>query len=284
MSVSPTARLLRLLPSQSLPLSPAMTLPGQHSQSFASQQINTALSVRALLAANAHLGHAAETQHAAMVGFVHGTRGGVSVINLEHTLAALRRACGVAAAVGAAGAAPNVVFVASRRALHAVAADAALACGAAFVTKWVGGTLTNRERVLKRAVRFDPDRVTQLVQMQDENGDVKVRQPRVKLPDLIVLLDMNNNYHAVREANQLNIPIIAIADSDCDPTLVQYPIPANDDSLSSVGLIAGLLANAVREGAALHAARPPPPPSNNNNNNNNNNKRSSNDRSKQYQQ
>ncbi|KAJ3027224.1 UNVERIFIED_CONTAM: hypothetical protein HDU68_004227 [Siphonaria sp. JEL0065] len=198
-----------------------------------------ALSLRGLMAANSHLGHAVERQHPNMTRYVYGTRGGISILHLEQTLSALRRACSVAALVSPT----DAVFVGSRRALHRIVSDAALGCGAQFATKWIGGALTNRERVLKRSVRFDPDRVTQLA----EHADVK-RQPDVKLPSLLILLDLNNNLHAVREANQLSIPVIAICDSDCDPNLVQYPIPANDDSLSSVGLIAGLLATALREG------------------------------------
>ncbi|ORY39367.1 hypothetical protein BCR33DRAFT_720203 [Rhizoclosmatium globosum] len=275
MAATPTQRLLRLLPTQSLP----RVVPPSSRSSSSTDHVNHALSVSGLMAANAHLGASSTRQHANMLRFVHGVRGGVSVLNLDATLAALRRACAVAAAV----APTNIVFVGTRRAIHRIAADAALASGAAFVTKWVGGSLTNKERVLKRSVRFDPDRVTQL---QTDDKDVLDRQPRVKLPDLVILLDMNNNLHAVREANQLNIPIIAITDSDCDPNLVQYPIPANDDSLSSVGLIAGLLSKAISDGAAIRSARPPRAPrsdrdarsnseSSNSSNNYNNNKRAS---------
>ncbi|KAJ3248216.1 37S ribosomal protein, mitochondrial [Chytriomyces hyalinus] len=190
-----------------------------------------------------------------MLPFVHGTRGGVSLINLDHSLTALRRAIGVAKTVASNASSPaGIVFVGTRPALHALVSDAAIACGAAFVTNWVGGTLTNRERVLRRSVGYDPDRVAQILLANDpesESTKPLASQPYVKLPDLIVLLDMKNTVHAVREANLLNIPIIAICDSDCDPCLVQYPIPANDDSLSSVGLIAGLLAKSIQEGSAI---------------------------------
>ncbi|KAI8826433.1 ribosomal protein S2, flavodoxin-like domain-containing protein [Chytriomyces cf. hyalinus JEL632] len=229
---STAQRLQRLIPTQCVP---ATLQPHSHNHTLAVNQ----LTVRALLASNAHLGHAAHTQHKNMLPFVHGARGGVSLINLDHTLSALRRAIGVAKTVASKASSPaGIVFVGTRPALHALVSDAAIACGAAFVTNWVGGTLTNRERVLRRSVGYDPDRPL-------------ASQPYVKLPDLIVLLDMKNTVHAVREANLLNIPIIAICDSDCDPCLVQYPIPANDDSLSSVGLIAGLLAKSIQEGSAI---------------------------------
>ncbi|KAJ3232477.1 37S ribosomal protein, mitochondrial [Chytriomyces hyalinus] len=245
---SAAQRLQRLIPMQCVPTS----LHHQtHNHTLAVNQ----LTVRALLASNAHLGHAAHTQHKNMLPFVHGTRGGVSLINLDHTLSALRRAIGVAKTVASHASSPaGIVFVGTRPALHALVSDAAIACGAAFVTNWVGGTLTNRERVLRRSVGYDPDRVAQILLSNDpdsESSKPLSSQPHVKLPDLIVLLDMKNTVHAVREANLLNIPIIAICDSDCDPCLVQYPIPANDDSLSSVGLIAGLLAKSIQEGSAM---------------------------------
>ncbi|KAI9331577.1 ribosomal protein S2, flavodoxin-like domain-containing protein [Obelidium mucronatum] len=195
------------------------------------------LAVAGLMAAGTHLGHAAGRQHAHMTGFVFGSRGGVSVINAEHTLAGLRRAAAVARLV----AARDVVFVGARRRLHALVARAALGCGAQFAVSLKGGALTNGARVLRRSLRFDPDKVAQ-------PPGAPLTQPQVPLPALLVILDLNNNSHVVREANQLNIPIIAICDSDCDPNSVQYPIPANDDSLASVGLIADLLARAIREG------------------------------------
>ncbi|KAI8610763.1 ribosomal protein S2, flavodoxin-like domain-containing protein, partial [Chytriomyces sp. MP71] len=192
---------------------------------------------RALLAANAHVGHSAHAQHSSMLKYVFGVRGGVSVLNLDHTLVALRRAAALARAIAASPSAANsatsstntILFVGTRPALHALVVDAALASGAAFLTKWVGGTLTNAPRVLRRSTASSYS-----------------KRPRV--PSLVILLDLKNNMHAVRECNQLNIPIIAICDSDCDASAVQYPIPANDDSLSSVGFIAGILANAIREG------------------------------------
>ncbi|KAJ3398868.1 37S ribosomal protein, mitochondrial, partial [Chytriomyces hyalinus] len=246
---SAAQRLQRLIPTQCVP---ASLQPHSHNHTRAVNQ----LTVRALLASNAHLGHAAHTQHKNMLPFVHGTRGGVSLINLDHTLTALRRAIGVAKTVASNASSPaGIVFVGTRPALHALVSDAAIACGAAFVTNWVGGTLTNRERVLRRSVGYDPDRVAQILLANDpesESTKPLASQPYVKLPDLIVLLDMKNTVHAVREANLLNIPIIAICDSDCDPCLVQYPIPANDDSLSSVepGAPTSLVGNATETNQA----------------------------------
>jgi small subunit ribosomal protein S2 len=82
--------------------------------------------------------------------------------------------------------------------------------------------------------------------------EVRVKtQPEVHTPDLLIIFDMPNNLSAIREANAASIPVIAICDTDCDPRLVQYPIPANDDSVSGVGLIAGVLGLAAKEGLNL---------------------------------
>ncbi|KAJ3199920.1 hypothetical protein HDU82_009322 [Entophlyctis luteolus] len=211
------------------------------------------------MAANAHLGHSVADMHPNMLSFVHGSRAGICILNLDHTLSQLRRACNLARDV-AREPRSRILFVGTRRAIHRITVDAAMSCAAGFTTKWIGGTLTNRERVLRRSVRFDPDTVSQKAfaniggSVDGDGGDgasggeILSRQPIVPVPDLVVVLDMKNNMHAVRESNQLNIPIIAITDSDCDPALVQYPIAANDDSLSSVRLIAGLLARSIREG------------------------------------
>ena len=132
--------------------------------------------------------------------------------------------------------------------------------------QWKGGAITNRERVLRRSAGYDPDRVVQMEtafatsqgrkkgskgqQGGFEEQDVgrKSRQPHVHIPDLMILLDYPNTMTAAREANHLNIPIIALCDTDCDPSLIQYPIPGNDDALTSVELVAGVLSLACREG------------------------------------
>ncbi|TPX62803.1 hypothetical protein PhCBS80983_g00027 [Powellomyces hirtus] len=231
--------------------------------------VRTAITIRTLMAANLHLGHARQTWNQNMLPYIYGERQGIHIINLEHTLVMLRRAINVTREVALRGG--NIVFVGTRPAIHRITVEAAKRADAYFVTSWVGGTITNKERVLRRSVGYDPDKVAQALVPQDEpsaarNGrevkqealsDVesdsnfarrKNLQPYVHTPDLLVVLDYANNGWAVREANQANIPIIAICDTDCNPRRVQYPIPANDDSLTGIELIAGALSLASREG------------------------------------
>ncbi|KAI9312546.1 ribosomal protein S2, flavodoxin-like domain-containing protein [Zopfochytrium polystomum] len=219
--------------------------------------VRSAFSVKTLMAAGLHLGHSPKVWNPYMLPYIYGERGGIHIINLEHTLVALRRAINVTQDIAMRNG--NVVFVGTRLSLHRLTVAAALRADAFFVTHWVKGTITNRERVLRRSVGFDPDKVTQeMVAADDLSGDDSAaataapsKQPPVQVPDLIILLDMPNNLSAVREANLQGVPIIAICDTDCDPRLVQYPIPANDDSVAGVELIAGLLSMACKRGKSL---------------------------------
>jgi small subunit ribosomal protein S2 len=109
--------------------------------------------------------------------------------------------------------------------LHKLTVDCALLSNQYYIIHWVGGTLTN-DHVLRR-------------------------NKTKKSIDLVVMLDYCNTKWAVRECNQMGIPVVAICDSDCDPSKVQYPIPANDDNLACVSLIAQTLATAAKEGYEL---------------------------------
>ncbi|KAI8905621.1 ribosomal protein S2, flavodoxin-like domain-containing protein [Gorgonomyces haynaldii] len=191
------------------------------------------ISIEQLMAANLHLGHS--EFHPRMVPYIYGTREGINIINLDHTVAHLRRAASVVFEVAKNGG--NVLFLGTKPMLHKTTVEAAQKAGQYFVIEWIGGTITNKERVLRRSVGYDPDK--------------ERKAPQAEKPDLLIVLDYPNNHWAVREANIANVPVIAICDTDCDPTKVHYPIPANDDSLEAVELIANVLASAAREGSEL---------------------------------
>ncbi|KAJ3196336.1 37S ribosomal protein, mitochondrial [Irineochytrium annulatum] len=230
-------------------------------------QIRTAISLKTLMAANLHLGHHPRDFHRFMLPYVYGERAGVHIINLEHTLVHLRRAINVTREVALRGG--NIVFVGTKPSLHRMTVAAAERANGFFVTRWIEGTITNRERVLRRSTGFDPDKISQgtfvaatsgkntgtggINEMEEESLMMKSRagQPHVYIPDLLIVLDMPNNLKAIREANKSNVPIIAICDTDCNPRLVSYAIAANDDSVRGVELIAGLLSLASAEGFRL---------------------------------
>ncbi|KAL1916770.1 mitochondrial 37S ribosomal protein uS2m [Calcarisporiella thermophila] len=187
------------------------------------------LTIPHLLAANLHLGHSTSLWNAHSLPFVFGTRAGISIINLAHTLVYLRRACALVREVAYRGG--NVLFVGTRPQIGEVVAKAAQECGALHVTKrWLPGTLTNAQQVLGA---LGPD-------------------TRRKLkPDLILVMNPIENEIVLAEANACTIPVVAITDTDYDPRRVTYPIPANDDSVRGVELIAGVLSKAVKEGTTM---------------------------------
>ena len=227
--------------------------------------IRSALTIQSLLAANLHLGHSPSAWNPNMNQYIYGERNGIHIINLDHTLTALKRALSVTKEVALEGG--HILFVGSRPALHSVVVQAALEGNAYYVHQWKGGLITNKERVLRRSVGFDPDKVVQesrvLLTATDSEAELEAAlnsakggaktQPYVHSPDLIILLDTPNNSWAIHEANFAGIPVIAVCDTDCDPAKVQYPIPANDDSLLGLKLIAGVLSRAAKEGSERRA-------------------------------
>ncbi|KAJ3151889.1 37S ribosomal protein, mitochondrial [Geranomyces michiganensis] len=246
------------------------------------------LTVRTLVAANLHLGHARQSWNQNMLPYIYGERQGIHIINLEHTIVMLRRAINVTREIALRGG--NILFVGTKPAIHRLTVEAARHADAYFATSWVGGTITNKERVLRRSVGYDPDKVMQTLMPPEDAEPAKGSssrrglkaqaaaassggeedsatgrrqssqgpknpQPYVHTPDLLIILDYANNAWAVREANQANIPVIAICDTDCNPRRVQYPIPANDDSVTGVELIARALSMASREGRTMRMER-----------------------------
>ncbi|KAI8138579.1 ribosomal protein S2, flavodoxin-like domain-containing protein [Fennellomyces sp. T-0311] len=191
------------------------------------------LSIGRLLAAGLHLGHSTSLWEPATLPFIFGTREGISIINLEHTLVYLRRACNVAREVAYRGG--NILFVGTRPGFQDLTVDAARRCEGYHVSgKWIPGTLTNAQQVLGRHATPDPN----------DPG----RVPQTFKPDLIVLLNPLENRIAIQEAQLNMIPVIAITDTDYDPRRVTYPIPANDDSIRGVELVAKVISTAAKDG------------------------------------
>ncbi|KAI8331321.1 ribosomal protein S2, flavodoxin-like domain-containing protein [Chlamydoabsidia padenii] len=192
------------------------------------------LSINKLLAAGLHLGHSTSLWEPATLPFIFGTREGISIINLEHTLVYLRRACNVAREITLRGG--SILFVGTRPGFQDLTIDAARQCEGYHVSsKWIPGTLTNAHQVLGRHASPDPEHPG--------------RPPKTYKPDLIILLNPLENKIAISEAQLNKIPVVAITDTDYDPRLVTYPIPANDDSIRGVELIAKVISGAAKDGA-----------------------------------
>ena len=165
--------------------------------------------------------------------YAYGTRAGVTIIDLDQTLPMLRRAAGLLRSVAHAGG--QIVFIGTRPDLRPIVQKAAERIGPLGYhvgDRWLPGTFTNK------------------VQMY---GLKTVKSTKV-VPDLVVLLNPLANMNAIRECAIEHVPTIGIVDSDTDPRIVMYPIPANDENTRTAELIAGVLSIAGREGAALFEA------------------------------
>lgn len=198
---------------------------------------SNSLTIAQLLAAGLHLGHSTSLWNVASMPFVFGTREGISIINLEHTLTHLRRACTVTKAVARQGG--IILFIGTREGMDHVTIDAAKSCNAYYVaSKWCPGTITNAQEIVgPHTPRLADARP----------GDLA----KPFRPDLVIVLNPIENMIAIKEANRFNIPTIAITDTDVDPRIVSYPIPANDDSVRGVELVAKVLAEAAKDGNVL---------------------------------
>ncbi|ORY00862.1 hypothetical protein K493DRAFT_99682 [Basidiobolus meristosporus CBS 931.73] len=198
------------------------------------------LTISKLLSCGLHLGHSTSLWEPKTLPFVFGTRAGISIINLEHTLTYLRRACAVVREVAYNGG--IILFVGTKPEISQITIDAAKRCDAYHVSnKWVPGTITNSGTILRRHAVPDPENPS--------------RPPKTFRPDLLIILNALDNPIAITEADRKNIPTIAIADTDFNPLKVTYPIPANDDSIRGVELIAGVLSMAAKEGQLKRARK-----------------------------
>lgn len=165
--------------------------------------------------------------------YAYGTRAGITLIDLDHTLPLLRRAAKVVRAIAANDG--QIVFIGTRPDLRPVVQKAAQRLGSQGYhvgDRWLPGTLTNKWQMF---------------------GHETVRSKRV-IPDLVVLLNPLSNMVAIQECALSNVPTIGIVDSNVDPRVVMYPIPANDESPRTAEIVAGVLSIAGREGIALREA------------------------------
>jgi len=187
--------------------------------------------ISALLAAGAHFGHASSRMNPNFAPYAYGTRAGITIIDLDSTLPLLRRAANVTRAVARAGG--QILFIGTRPDLKPVVQKAAERTGEAqgyYVgERWLPGTLTNRRQFFQQET-LDTTNI---------------------FPDLAIILNPVQNAIAIREFAIENVPTIGIIDSNVDPRLVMYPIPANDENTRAAELIGGILSLAAREGVAL---------------------------------
>ncbi|MEC8652529.1 MAG: 30S ribosomal protein S2 [Planctomycetota bacterium] len=216
-----------------------------------------------LIDAGVHYGHQASRWNPKMKPFIHGKRHKIHVINLEETIRGLYQATHFVRSLAATGA--QIMFLGTKKQIRPVVEAEAGKCNMPSVTeRWIGGTLTNfstvRERLTK-LVEYENLETTGAIEKYKKKDQSMIRRDikRIRrnldgvrdlhgLPGALVVIDPRREENAMREAKRMNVPVVCILDTDCDPSLADIVIPANDDAMSSVQLILSKLAEAVMEG------------------------------------
>jgi small subunit ribosomal protein S2 len=224
--------------------------------------------MRQLLEAGVHFGHHTRRWNPRMAPFLYGTRNQVHIIDLQQTVPMLDRALRAVRDVTAAGG--RVLFVGTKRAAAEQVAESAKKCGQYYINhRWLGGTLTNWKTItgsIKR-LRHIEDLVAGDTQGLTKKEVLDITRDKDKLdralggikdmgglPDILFIIDTNKEKLAVEEANKLHIPVVAVLDSNSDPTGVTFPIPGNDDALRAISLYCDLVAGAVLDGISAEMA------------------------------
>lgn len=220
-----------------------------------------------MLEAGVHFGHQTNHWNPKMKPYVYGARNGIYIVDLQQTVDRAKKACDFIKSVAAEG--KKIIFVGTKKQAKEVIETEAKRAGMYYVTeRWLGGMLTNFQ-----TVKASIDRLKKLDQLKNSDGWneytkkeqamfdrelTKLKkalggiQEMKKLPGAIFLIDTSKEHIAIKEAQRLHIPTVAIVDTNCDPTGITHVIPGNDDAFRSVSLFAKMIADACIEGAAVH--------------------------------
>ncbi len=226
-------------------------------------------SLESLLKAGVHFGHLKSRRQPRMEEYIFTTRKNINILNLEKTKACLDRAAEFLTSVAKSG--KPVLFVGVKKQTHDAVKSLAKRIGMPYVIdRWLGGTLTNYAQIRGRAkylveneaslaagefkkyTKFEQQRKSEeLEKLEHKVGGLRNMQ---ELPGAIVIADAKEAGLVIKEATRLGVPLVAIVDTNADPSAIDYPIPGNDDALSSLRLLLGLLGRAVERGVGQKAA------------------------------
>jgi len=228
------------------------------------------IGVKELLDAGVHFGHQTKRWNPKMRPFIFDARNGIHIIDLSKTLDQLEAACNFLAETVRKGG--KTLFVGTKKQAQQAVKDTAKECGQYFVTeRWLGGTLTNFATI-KRSIT----RLKQIERMEADgtlNNYVKQEQSVIRreaarlvkffdgiramdrLPGALFVVDIKREHNAVAEARRLKIPVVAIVDTNCDPDLVDFPIPGNDDAIRSVRMVLATVGQIITQAQAEYEAK-----------------------------
>lgn len=221
------------------------------------------VSLAQLLESGVHFGHQTRRWNPKMSPYIYTARNGVHIIDLVQTAQLMEEAYSYMRSASEQG--KKVLFVGTKRQAAGIVAQEAARCGSYYVNqRWLGGMLTNWATIKTRVDRLkDLERRQEtgaldllpkkeasvlrreLEKLQKYLGGIKAMR---KVPDIVLIVDQKREYNAVQECEKLGIPIVSLLDTNCDPDVVDIPIPANDDAIRSIKLIVGRLADAIYEG------------------------------------
>ena len=236
------------------------------------------IGIRELLEAGVHFGHQARRWNPKMRKYIFAQRSGVHIIDLDQTLSLLKRARGFVRDI--AGAGREVLFVGTKKQAQYTVAEQAIRCDQPYVVeRYIGGMLTNFQTIQPRIRYFETLRETvegtpegertgrQWFALNREYQKLRRNFAGItemdRLPGAVFVVDPKKEELLVKEANRLRIPVVALTDTNCDPDVVDYVIPGNDDAIRSINLICGLIADSIIEGQGGNTVaaedRPAPP-------------------------
>jgi small subunit ribosomal protein S2 len=222
--------------------------------------------MKELLEAGVHFGHQTKRWNPRMKEFIFGERNGIYIIDLQKTLKMFKEASKFVQDLAAAG--RVILFVGTKRQAQDAIAEEAQRCSMFYVNqRWLGGLLTNWVTVQKSVKRlkeldematdgrYDLLPKKEVIKLERERKHLQANLAGIKnmsrLPDAIFVIDSNKEQIAVREARKLGIPVVAVVDTNCDPSEVDYVIPGNDDALRAIRLFTSKIAESIAEGVNL---------------------------------
>jgi len=228
------------------------------------------VTVQELLDAGVHFGHRTSRWNPKMKPFITGKRNSIHIIDLKETVKGLIKAVHFLQTITSEG--YDVLYVGTKRGAKTVVRGEAARAHCPFVTeRWLGGTLTNFDTIRGRLQRLEELETIETsgelatLSKKEVSGHNREKRKLIKnldgirtmsnLPGAMIIIDPKREHIAVREANRMNIPVVALVDTDCDPDLIDVPIPANDDAMRSVTVIMKRLADACEGGKKAAKAR-----------------------------
>ncbi len=228
--------------------------------------------MKALLEAGVHFGHQTKRWNPKMAKYIYATRNDIHIIDLQISVDHVEAAYEFVKSVAAEG--KSVLFVGTKKQAQDAIKQQAERCDMFYINqRWLGGTLTNFKTIRTRIDRLNKINQMEIVgdfellpkkeviALKKERDDLEKNLGGIKnmrtLPGCLFVVDLKKEENAIKEARKLNIPIVAVVDTNCDPDLVDYVIPGNDDAIRAIQLFAQLMADAVieaRQGESLHPA------------------------------